>query len=333
MSDSDSGMCKGRILSALLFVACAASLCLTTPAFAGVGVTPSKIELAMEAGDSETFEVVVTTDNKEPMVTSVRAWDFARNEKGEIKPVSPEDADTFHGCSSWVQLPFSKEQELVDKQTTFKLSVDVPVDAPDGTRYCYLSFDTSPVPEDEEMDDPSLSFNAPVTYSMNAMLLVQVGDPSVPPDTPTLKQGVSVRALNVARFNLDPEVKLETAIFNKGNAHANLGQGSGILIMQGDTLKEELPFKEFTLLPDDTIAIPAVFKSDSPFGVYTARFIGNLGGEEPLVIEEQFLVVQPWLLATVAGTLIVFAALLTLFFRRFKLQLAPRSEASRDTSE
>lgn len=333
MSDGDSKACKGRTLSALLIVVCAASLCLTTPAFAGVGVTPSKIELTMEAGDSETFEVVVTTDNKEPMITSINAWDFARDEQGQIKPVSSEDADTFHGCSSWVQLPFTKEQELVDKQTTFELTVEVPVDAPDGTRYCYLSFDTSPVPEETDSDDPSVSFAAPVTYSMNAMLLVQVGDPSVPPDTPAIQQGVTVRDFNVARFNLDPEVKLETAIFNKGNVHASLEQGSGILIMQGDTVKQELPFQEFTLLPDDTIAIPVVFESSSPFGVYTARFIGNLGGDEPLVAEETFVVVQPWLLATVAGALIAFAALLMLFFKRFKLQLAPRSQTTGNESD
>ena len=314
-------------------LACAATGMQVTSAEAGVGVTPSKIELAMEPGARTTFEVEVRTDNDTPMVTSVRAWDFARDAQGQIKPVSAVDAEEFHGCSAWVTLPEPVEKPLEPGGSVdFTIEVAVPNGVPDGTRYCYLTFDTSPVTEQEEQEQPAVEIKAPVTYSMSALLLVTVGESATGAAAPVLNDQVLVKAFNVKTFNLDPEVAFTTAIENAGNVHANLSEGSGILIMQGDTVKGEVPFKEYTLLPEQTLDIPTTWVADSPVARYTARFIGFIDPENPLVAETQFWVIEPWVIGASIASLAVLIVIAVFFFTRFRIQLAPRGRDAHETS-
>ena len=82
-----------------------------------------------------------------------------------------------------------------------------------------------------------------------------------------------MKPLLVKRINFDPQVKISAPLSNKGTVHANLAEGSGFQIWRGDTLKATIPLQEYTLLPESTIDVPAVWSSDVPFGLYKVRFV------------------------------------------------------------
>ena len=126
---------------------------------------------------------------------------------------------------------------------------------------------------------------------------------------------------------MDGSVPMNLRILNDGNVHANLAEGSRIQIWKGDTLADEIMFQEYTLLPENSLAIPAVWRPDASFGRFTARFVGDIGFGEPLVAEESFWVIDWQMLVAVAAWLVALAAIGTLFFRHFKIQLAPRSDS------
>ena len=293
-------------------------------------ITPSKIELQLEPGDVATFTVDVSNTSTSTMALEMAAWDFARDENGTVRKVAAADADTFHGCSQWVQLPFSKMRFLEPgSKNSFEFEVRVPKDAPDDeSRFCYLQFKGSVLATSGQTPTADESVVVPtVSYSMNGLLLVQVGDPAALTEA-VLREGVSVRSLNVKPFNFNPEVALRTAIYNKGNIHASLAQGSGIQIWQGDTLKASIPFKEFTLLPESTIAVSTVWRPDVVFGRFTARFVGDIGLTDPITAQKTFWVIKPWFFAVVIASAILLIVLMVLFFKRFRIQLRPRTEES-----
>jgi hypothetical protein len=319
-------------LCGLAVVVCLTLLALPQAAHAAIGLNPSKIELFMEAGETEEFVVTVSSDSPSAYITDVHIWDFARDESGQPVPIDPEDAEEFHGGSAWVQPVTEAPQGLPPEGSSrFEFAVTVPEDAEDGTRFCYVTFTSVPVQESEESDEPAVEITAPLSYALSALLLVTVGEPAATVSAPTLARAVTVEDLGIETFNLDSEVPIRAAIRNDGNVHMNLSQGSGVQIWRGDMLVDQIAFSEFTLLPEDTLAIPAAWEADSSFGRYTARFVGDVGLEEPVVAEQTFYVISwPWLVALGAAAILV-PLLLILFFRRFKIQFAPRAEAQSGT--
>ncbi len=66
----------------------------------------------------------------------------------------------------------------------------------------------------------------------------------------------------------------------------------------------------------------------SPIGVYKATFCADVGLDEPMLAERRFYVISWPFLVGFAASLLAVTLVLVLFFKRFKIRLAPRSEAS-----
>ena len=318
---------RGHAASACVGLVLVAIAVFVTPVYAGsLVVAPSKIELQLEKNADATFTVEVSNTATMPMSVDMRAWDFARDEAGNVKPVGAADAARFHGCSAWVTLP-SSNPVVVGPNETSKLAfrVHVPEDVANESRYCYLEFRSSAATPVEEPSG-SNSIVAPVVYSMNALLLIQVGKPQAS-GVPAYKQGISLMPLLIKRLNFDPQVEIIAAIRNEGTIHSNLLQGSGFQIRQGGTLKATVPVQEYTLLPESTITVPAAWRTNALIGKYKVTFIGMLEAGDPIIAERTFWVVNRWFFGAVVGGVLLIATLMLIFFRRFSLgiHLTPRS--------
>lgn len=310
-------------------------LLFSSRAWAGIAVYPSKVEIKTDKGKSEEIEInVVNNKNKRAYISTVKMWDFARDENGVAHPVKPEDAKTFQGCSKWIDLVGGKKKTIDPDQTgTFKFKVKVPDDAEYGTHYCYFTFSNAPVyTKEEEKQGISL----PMVYRISALILVTVGGSQDSDEPPTLKQATVIDDFEVSKLNFSDTVSMDARIRNTGNVHMNLQKGSKIEIWKGKRKTATIPVQEFTLLPKNTLVVPTTWKAGSPFGKYRAKFYGYIGLDKPLTAEGTFWVVSWKLLMTVISAIALLAIGLRLFFKRYRIQLAskepkaPDSEASKE---
>lgn len=288
-------------------------------------VAPSKVQLHVNRGATTTFIVRVSNTATSTVTLNVRPWNFARDAEGNVHEIGIKDAARFRGCATWVRSPQPASRVVEpDSEAELKFVVDVPANAECGSRYCYLEFRSSPTPLSADQKS-EYGVRAPIVYSMNAMLLVQVG-PQEDEGIPAYRQKVSLRAFEVPRVNFGSRIDMRAAIRNEGNIHSNLVEGSGVQIWQGDRLKDRIVFQEYTLLPESTIAIPAVWTSRAIFGRYRARFVGALDdGRQRMTAERTFWVVNPWLAGAVVAAILLLLVFFVVFLRRFRIQLTPRN--------
>jgi hypothetical protein len=293
------------------------------PAWAGIGIAPSKVELVADPGETLEFEISFLNPENTAYDLSLGAWDFARDEQGRPYPIGAEDAEKFRGCSSWIALVEGNSSLQIPATTnhTSRFVMRVPEDAAEGTHYCYVEFTTTPA--SEASGSAKREVQTPVSYAMGALVLVTVGEEEGG-EVPLLVQDVKVADFEIDEIVMSGRVPMNIRIANGGNVHANLKDGSGVVILRGDRVEAEIPFEEFTLLPGSTLALPATWEPTSPFGVYTARFVGELGLEEPLLAEASFRVLDWRLIAATIALLIALILSGVLFFRRFSIQLKPK---------
>lgn len=325
MEISHASAGKRTALSMLMVIV--ALVCGTSRAFASFGVYPSRIEVNSKQGDTAKFEINVSTDGMEyPAETVVSAWNFARDTKGEPSRVPPEDEAKFKGCASWLEwFPGSAVVEP-DKERKFMFSVDVPKDANNGTHYCYVTFQGTPKLEAPGEAESGQAMRTPVSYAVSALVLVSVVDTSS--GAPALDARANVKTFSVKPFNLEKSVPMETTIVNRGNVHLSMGENSRILITRGKYTEAEVPVQPYTLLPGNTLTIPATWKASAPFGIYKATFQANVGLDEPITSSQRFVVLPwPWLAGLSAGLLLLIAALV-FFFRRFRIAPKVADEAA-----
>lgn len=291
----------------------------------GMGVTPSKIRLVVPLGVSVATEVNVI--NAAPIAMEVRlsSWDFALDEKGMPCPVDPKNIETFRrGCSDWVSFP--SEAVKVGPNTTgpAELIVKPPGDAELGTYYCYVQFVGTPATSEEG--------TVGIAYRLNALLLVTV----VPEGTggieepgnfdfssvPVLKRSAQLKSFSVKRINFTNPVSFTAKIENTGNVYLDL-EGK-IDLVKGKAVVESIPIKGRTLLPMCTATLNRAWEKPPLFGKFTAKFTGDAGLDKPFTSQKEFWVISQKLIFGGAGALLLFLALLVIFFKKFKIQLRSR---------
>lgn len=299
-----------------------------TSAIAGIVVYPSRIEVSISPGESQAVELNVANTSINPLKSVVRPWDFARDEHGEAHPIGPEDVKTFRGCSRWLDFESKSAKIPPGEEGTFKFTVTVPKDTQTGTHYCYVTVaSTSILSKEAEREKEERGITVPMTYRISALLLVTVGgeEGKRKDSVPTLKRSASLRDFMVNPVNLTESVSLNTEIENSGNSHLILAKGSKIEIWQGKAKEATIPVQEYTLLPEDTLVVPASWKADSPFGKYKAKFYGYVGLNKPLTAEKTFWVISWKLLTAIVSGITVVVVGIIIFFKKFKIQLTPKS--------
>ncbi len=301
-----------------------------TFAMAGIAVYPSRIEVSISPGESQAVELNVANTSINPLKSVVRPWDFARDEHGKAYPIGPKDVKTFRGCSRWLNFESKSTKISPGEEGTFKFTVTVPKDTQTGTHYCYVTVASTPMLSKEpKREKEERGITVPMTYRISALLLVTVGGEGGKrkDSVPTLKRSASLKNFMVEPVNLTEFVPLNAEIENSGNSHLILAKGSKIEIRKGKAKEATIPVQEYTLLPEDTLVVPASWKANSSFGKYKAKFYGYVGLNKPLIAEKTFWVISwKWLTAIISGITLLVAGLI-IFFKKFKIQLAPKSKS------
>jgi hypothetical protein len=287
------------------------------PAHADFAVYPSRLEVSAKQGETVTFEINVSTPSAEhPMQVAVSAWDFARDSTGEPQPISAEDAERFHGCSSWLTwFPSSAEVEPGGERA-FMLTAEVPADVEDGTHYCYVTFSAMPQLPAAELPESGQAMRTPLGYAVSALVLISVGEG---PDAPTLRADARVDDFGVKTFNLNEAIPMSVKLVNSGNVHLNMNESSKIGITKGKYTEADIPLQSFTLLPDNTLVIPVEWVPES-VGIYKAMFYTDVGLSEPITAERVFFVLSwPLIIGIVSGVVLIILGA-WLFFGRYKIR-------------
>jgi len=299
------------------------------PAWAGMGIAPSKIELCLAPGTSQEVGITVANTNPNPAEVKLSVWDFARDERGMAYPIGPEDVETFRGCGSWVVLP--PESIVVDAggSGTMAFTVEVPGDAHFGTYYTYVKAFGTPILKKKG----SIGIN----FDMNALLLVTVcpegtenieGTKSIEgisgsEPIPILRRSAHLKSFSVKRTNFTNPILFTTELENTGNVHLNFT--GKIEIMKRKIVVDTIPIKECTLLPKSTFPITKAWEKPPLFGKFTAKFTGDAGLDKPFTSQREFWVISQKLIFGGAGALLLFLALLVIFFKKFKIQSKSRA--------
>ena len=287
------------------------------PAYADFAVYPSRVEVSAKQGETVTFEINATTPEADnPMQVATSAWDFARDSTGEPKPISPEDAERFHGCSAWLTwFPSSAEIEPGGERP-FMFTATVPEDVDDGTHYCYVTFTAMPQLPSAELPESGQAMRTPLGYAVSALVLISVGEG---PDAPTLSANARVDDFGVKRFNLDKAIPMSVKLVNSGNVHLTMNETSKIEITKGKYTETDIPLQAFTLLPDNTLIIPVVWEPES-VGIYKATFSTDVGLAEPITAERTFFVLSwPLIIAAISAVVLIILGA-WLFFGRYKIR-------------
>ena len=307
--------------TALMYTALFLILTAVPKAQAGLAVFPSRVEITTLHGETKEFELSAANSCDYAVESSLKPWDFARDEQGLPQPVKPQDVKKFYGCSSWLEFD-KKPIEIKPNETgTFKLKVTVPNDADYGTHYAYVTIINKPIPPKNSKNGATM----PVGFRISALILVSVGTPTNDSSIPQLKASASVRDFGINRYNFDQTINLRPRIKNSGNTHLILSKKSKIEIWNGKVKEASLVVPEYSLLPENTLVIPVEWKSDALIGKYKAKFYGYVDLDEPLTAEKTFWVISWKLVAATAAGIILLAVALKMFFKKFKIQLASKS--------
>jgi len=289
-------------------------------AYSDFAVYPSRVEVSAKQGETVTFEIMAaTTSADNPMQVVVSAWDFARDQRGEPKPIAPDDAERFHGCSSWLTwLPPSTMLQPGD-EVTHTFSASIPADAKDGTHYCYVTFSAMPQIDPAENPESGQAMRTSLGYAISALVLISVGEG---PDAPSLVASARAEEFDVRLFNFGEKIPMSVTLVNTGNVHLNMGETSRIEVTKGRHKEADIGLKPYTLLPENTLVIPAAWEPPE-VGVYRATLYTDVGLAEPLVADKLFFVLSWPLIIAIAAGLVLFALGAWHFFSRYKIRLAP----------
>lgn len=287
---------------------------------AGVGITPSKFELSLDTGDRETVTVTLINQGTHPMKVDLSKWDFARDKYGRAYPIKPKEAKKFHACGAWVTFPTRSFTIPSGEQKKFQFAVEVPRDAESGTYHAYVRARATPVLSKEEMSEKE-GVVVPIVTSLDGLLLVTVGGEEN--KGAVLTRSAEIKSFSVDPINLGSPITIETRFKNSGNVHLNL-KGT-VKIYSGENLEKTIDLPQYTLLPKSNLTVPVSWQPSVLFGKFTAKLDANVGLDKPLKEKKDFWVVS-WkpLLVIVLGITAIAAGLLV-FFKKYKVQLSPKS--------
>jgi hypothetical protein len=281
-----------------------------SPAVASVMLVPSKIQMVVTPGQVTSFTVGLENSSRGALSVSASAWDFARDAAGVPQPIDGTETREFRGCAGWLSFPADAGSASGGKTAVVAVNARVPSEAAPGSYSTYIRVLASPT--------DAKSSSVGLSYAFNALVVLTV----VPPrggaagsaGTPVLKRSVSVAQVTAPVTAMNGSVPLNAVIVNDGNVHADVK--TRFEVVSDGRVIESIPSKSFTLLPGDRYPLTATWSKPPLFGSYTARFVAEVQGAQPLTAESGFWVVS-WAAILLATTSALVLAILVLTARRY----------------
>ncbi|MDI6822445.1 MAG: hypothetical protein QMD66_06275 [Actinomycetota bacterium] len=268
-------------------------------------VSPSRINLTLKPGEKGHKDIKIINMSEAKITIAASTMDFVRDERGNIQRLTPEEAEKFGGCGSWIS--FSKSLLLVPPGQTSNVSITarVPADAKPGTYSTYLIFGT---PEAKVRPD-----TVKVIGQIASLLRVTVPGQRV--EFPKMQKQGRLITFEVPRWNLGRSVTFKTKFKNTGNIHLDVEQNIEIRDKNGKVVARLKPIKKMILpgktetLSNETLS--NTFRGIPVFGKFEVVVTIEAGLDKPLVRRAEFWVIPGKLIAVGLSIILLLAIFLT----------------------
>jgi len=289
----------------------------------GFQVSPTKTELLVEAGASETFNVQITNVTAAPLTAKPEAFDFVPKEDGSPQILTADNAEKspasiknfLGGLDSFKLAPGEK--------STAKITVTVPKGQAAGSYYGVILFSALQEGQDQNTDD-SAGGKVALSASVGHIVLVQV--PGDITDKMELVSAIAGRkdkdnkvTTGTIFSNVPTQVKM--TVRNTGNSILR-PFGSGFVQKGGKVLANfqiNATDPKGTVLPNSNRIFTEELKDLKGFGRFTVTVNVSYGnGGDILTQKLNIWVVPVWLAGVIGAGVLAVAGVAFFMVRKFR---------------
>lgn len=288
----------------------------------GLQVSPTKTELTVAPGESETFNVQITNVTSAPLTAKPEAFDFEPQDDGSPKLITQENASKSSASIKGFLGGLQSQKLAAGEKTTFNLTVSIPKGQAAGSYYGVILFNA--VPEGQEQTaNETTGGKVALSASVGHIVLVQV-----PGDVTDKMQLVNV----VARRKVDNNIttgsifsavpnQLQITVRNTGNSilrpFGNVVVEKGGKQVAGYQINASDP--KATVLPNSNRIFTDELKDLKGFGRFTITANVAYGnGGDILTQKLNVWVVPVWLGVSIGVGVLALAAVVFFMVRKFK---------------
>ncbi len=241
-------------------------------------ITPTKVEMNLDPGDSGTAEVTVINRTGDTVTFQFTIEDFEGSRDPSKATVFMGDEPSPWGASGWLVPELDSIVLEQGEAVTFDVRVDVPPDAEPGGHYAVLFASRTLNRYEQEA-------GVKITNRVGTLFLITVsGD--------IIEDGY-LSPLEVPFFSQYGPINMGLVFNNEGNVHLKPGGKVIIRNIFGHTVAE-IPVHEWVVLPESSRRNTVEWNGRRLFGRYTASAELTYGSDEIPVFAQASFWVIPW---------------------------------------
>lgn len=289
----------------------------------GLQVSPTKTELTVAPGESETFNVQITNVTSAPLTAKPEAFDFVPKEDGSPQILTEDNAEKTTASLKGFLGGLQSQKLAAGEKTNFSLTVTVPKGQAAGSYYGVVLFNAVPEGQDQAADETT-GGKVALSASVGHIVLVQV-----PGDITDKMQLVNV----VARRKVDEKNIVSGSIFSAVPNQLQItvrNTGNSILRPFGNVVVEKggkqvggyqinAADPKATVLPNSNRIFTDELKDLKGFGRFTITVNAAYGnGGDILTQKLNIWVIPVWLGISIGAGVLALAAVVFFMVRKFR---------------
>lgn len=291
---------KKLILATLLLVFLISPLSSFAQEGASFSVSPPKIEITIEPGQSAEATIRVTNSGKIDLNFRAYLQDYRITEKNQF--IFSDPGHESYSCARWINLEktefFLKAGEDID----IKMTLNVPKNAEPGGHYAIIFFETAAGGAGKE------GATVGIAGRIGATVLTFIGGDIV-------KKG-KVESFSASSTGLGKPVRLSVLFNNEGNIHLTVSGKVTIKDMLGRDAGE-IDLGEITVLPKTKREIVGEWGNPPLWGIYRATADITFADKTETVYANIYLI--PWLI--LAGIVVVLGLIYIILKKVLKIKI------------
>ena len=267
-------------------------------------ISPTKIELNLDPGDTATAEVVLVNRTGEPVTFQFSAEDFEGSHDASQATVFLGDELSPRGASRWLHPEVSSIVLDNGETLTMAVEVSVPPGAEPGGHYAALFASRT---TDQYDNGTAIK----VTERLGTLFLIKV--------TGAIDEAGTLDTPEVKGFLEYGPVYIGLVFNNQGNIHLKPSGKVTVRNLLGQTVAE-IPVEEWIVLPDSSRRTLVKWDRHYLLGRYTATAEITYGDSGTILMSQSSFWVIPWkiILTLVLGLLLLGFIINKLYWRSAK---------------
>lgn len=260
-------------------------------------VSPGKVEMEIEPGDSATRDITVTNQTGQTVTIMFHTENFqGSSDPSEAFVFSGEEDEDARGARDWLKSELDSIVLKKNESVTFEVTVDVPGSADPGGHYAALFATITDGFEEEEEPDTD---EQPVS-----LFLIKVPG--------NIYEEGDIEDLRVAAFSGRGPIDIAIIFANQGDTHLQPEGRVRIFNIFGQQVAE-IPIERWVVMPDSLREKVVQWKDPSLFGRFTAEVELDYGPDDRRIIASKSFWMISW--PVLVAIVIVLAALIFLISR------------------